>query len=45
MKDFYKGFTKCLIVQTEFSAFSFWNYQDICKMVGAKYPVASTLDI
>ena len=40
MKDFYKGFTKCLIVQTEFSAFSFWNYQDICKMVGAKYPAA-----
>jgi radical SAM superfamily enzyme YgiQ (UPF0313 family) len=38
MKDYYKGFTKCLIVQTEFSAFSFWNYQDICKMVGAKYP-------
>ena len=40
MKDFYRGFTKCLIVQTKFSAFSFWNYQDVCKMVGAKYPAA-----
>ncbi len=32
--------TKCLLVQSEFSAFSFWNYVDICDLVGAKYPAA-----
>jgi radical SAM superfamily enzyme YgiQ (UPF0313 family) len=31
---------KCLIVQTRFSAYSFWNYQEVCKIVGAKYPAA-----
>ena len=31
---------KCLIVQPPFSAFSFWNYVDVCKIVGAKYPAA-----
>jgi radical SAM superfamily enzyme YgiQ (UPF0313 family) len=30
----------CLLVQTKFSAFSFWNYQDVCEIVGAKYPAA-----
>ncbi len=40
MKDFFSGETKCLLVQTKFSAFSFWNYQDVCKIVGAKYPAA-----
>jgi len=40
MKDLYQNETKCLIVQTKFSAFSFWNYQAVCKMVGAKYPAA-----
>lgn len=40
MKDFFRGFTKCLIVQTKFSDYSFWNYQDVCKIVGAKYPAA-----
>jgi radical SAM superfamily enzyme YgiQ (UPF0313 family) len=40
MKDFLKSGTKCLIVQSEFSAFSYWNYIDICKLVGAKYPAA-----
>lgn len=40
MKDLYQIATKCLIVQTKFSAFSFWNYQAVCKMVGAKYPAA-----
>jgi len=40
MKDYFRGFTKCLIVQTKFSAYSFWNYQDVCKIVGAKYPAA-----
>lgn len=40
MKDLYGGPTKCLLVQTKFSAFSFWNYQDVCEIVGAKYPAA-----
>ena len=31
---------RCLIVQTEFSAYSFWNHVDICKIAGAKYPAA-----
>jgi len=30
--------TRCLLVQTEFSAMSFWNYVEVCKIVGAKYP-------
>ncbi|MFH1297923.1 MAG: B12-binding domain-containing radical SAM protein [Bacteroidota bacterium] len=41
MKDLHGGQTKCLLVQTKFSGFSFWNYQDVCDMVGAKYPAAS----
>jgi radical SAM superfamily enzyme YgiQ (UPF0313 family) len=32
--------TKCLIVQSEFSAYSYWNYVDVCKLAGAKYPAA-----
>ncbi|MBN1918510.1 MAG: B12-binding domain-containing radical SAM protein [Verrucomicrobia bacterium] len=32
--------TKCLLVQARFSQFSFWNYVDVCKIVGAKYPAA-----
>ncbi len=40
MKDFHGGHSKCLLVQTKFSGFSFWNYQAVCKMVGAKYPAA-----
>ncbi len=31
---------KCLIIQCKFSAFSFWNYVDVCKLVDAKYPAA-----
>jgi len=38
MKNLLKKDTRCLIIQSEFSAFSFWNYVDVCKMVGAKYP-------
>ncbi len=30
----------CLLVQSRFSEFSFWNYQDVCKIVGAKYPAS-----
>ena len=40
MRNLYQGFTKCLLVQTKFSEFSFWNYQDVCNIVGAKYPAA-----
>jgi radical SAM superfamily enzyme YgiQ (UPF0313 family) len=40
MSDLYGGQTRCLLVQTKFSAFSFWNYQDVCDIVGAKYPAA-----
>ena len=40
MKNLLEKGTKCLIVQSEFSVFSFWNYVDVCKIVGAKYPAA-----
>ncbi|MEI7663767.1 MAG: radical SAM protein, partial [Bacteroidota bacterium] len=40
MKDLYSGITKCLLVQTKFSDYSFWNYQDVCKIVEKKYPAA-----
>lgn len=40
MRDFLKESINCLLVQTKFSAFSFWNYQDVCDIVGAKYPAA-----
>ena len=38
--DLYGGPTRCLLVQTKFSDFSFWNYQDVCDIVGARYPAA-----
>lgn len=41
MQDLYQGPTKCLLVQTKFSGFSFWNYQEVCHIVGAKYPASS----
>jgi radical SAM superfamily enzyme YgiQ (UPF0313 family) len=40
MNDLHDEQTKCLLVQTKFSGFSFWNYQEVCNMVGAKYPAA-----
>ena len=40
MKNLLAKGTRCLIVQSKFSTFSFWNYVDICKLVGAKYPAA-----
>ena len=40
MSDLFGEPTKCLLVQTKFSAFSFWNYQDVCDIVGARYPAA-----
>ena len=38
MKDLHNGPVKCLLVQTKFSRYSFWNYQDVCDMLGVKYP-------
>jgi hypothetical protein len=38
MKDLHGGQTKCLLVHTKFSGFSFWNYLEVCDMAGAKYP-------
>ena len=40
MNDLYSRINNCLIVQTKFSEHSFWNYQDVCKITGAKYPAA-----
>jgi radical SAM superfamily enzyme YgiQ (UPF0313 family) len=40
MKDLYNGRSRCLLVQTKFSDYSFWNYQDVCNIVGKKYPAA-----
>ncbi|MGA3013456.1 MAG: B12-binding domain-containing radical SAM protein [Bacteroidales bacterium] len=40
MQNLYTGQSKCLLVQTKFSDYSFWNYQDVCKIVGRKYPAA-----
>jgi len=40
MGDLYSGASNCLLVQTKFSAYSFWNYLDVCNIVGAKYPAA-----
>jgi radical SAM superfamily enzyme YgiQ (UPF0313 family) len=40
MKDLLTGAVNCLLVQTKFSDYSFWNYQDVCKIVGKKYPAA-----
>jgi radical SAM superfamily enzyme YgiQ (UPF0313 family) len=39
-EELFSGSTKCLLVQTKFSAFSFWNYQAVCDIVDAKYPAA-----
>lgn len=31
---------KALLIYPEFSPFGFWNYKDVCKLTGAKYPAA-----
>ncbi|MEE9458123.1 MAG: radical SAM protein [bacterium] len=36
--DLFTAETKCLLVQPKLSCHSFWNYTDVCKIVGAKYP-------
>ena len=40
MKNLLEIGIKCLIVQSEFSEFGFWNYVDVCKITEAKYPAA-----
>jgi radical SAM superfamily enzyme YgiQ (UPF0313 family) len=40
MTDLLTGAVNCLLVQTKFSDHSFWNYQDVCKIAGKKYPAA-----
>lgn len=39
MKDFFANSTKCLLIHPQFSPYSSLNYDDVCKIVGAKYPV------
>jgi radical SAM superfamily enzyme YgiQ (UPF0313 family) len=31
---------RCLIIHPKFSPYSFWNFVDVCKIVGAKYQAA-----
>ena len=40
MKNLLEKGTKCILIQSKFSPFSYWNYTDVCKLVGAKYPAA-----
>ncbi len=40
MRTPYEPGTRCLLIQSRFSDSSFWNYVDVCKLVGAKYPAA-----
>ena len=30
--------TRCLLVHSRFSEFSFWNFTEVCEIAGAKYP-------
>lgn len=32
--------TRCLLIHPEFSPYSFWNFVDVCKIVGVKYLAA-----
>lgn len=41
MKSLLEKGTKCLLVQPQFSALSFWSYPEVCNIVGAKYPTPS----
>ena len=40
MKNLMVQPTRCLLVQPRFSGHSFWNYKEVCELVGAKYPAA-----
>ena len=40
-KEIWRKFMKkVLLLYPEFSPLSFWNYKDVCKLTGAKYPAA-----
>ena len=36
--NFLRKGTKCLLIQPKFFTLSFWNYFDVCKLTGSKYP-------
>ena len=36
----YINIKKILLVYPEFSPYSFWNYKEVCRLVGARYPAA-----
>jgi len=38
MKKLMNGGTKCLLVYPKFSVFSFWNYGEVGRLMGAKHP-------
>jgi radical SAM superfamily enzyme YgiQ (UPF0313 family) len=40
MKNLVEKETRCLLVHPKCSTNSYWNYVDVCKIVGAKYPAA-----
>ena len=40
MKNLLEQNTKCLLIHPKFSPYSFWNFVDVCKIVGAKYQAA-----
>jgi len=40
MSDLFSGPTRALLVQPRFSGLSFWNYTEVCRLSGAKYPAA-----
>ena len=40
MKNLMEKGTKCLIVQSKLSTLGFWNYVEVCEILGAKYPAA-----
>ena len=31
---------KALLLHPEFSPFGFWNYKEVCRLLGAKYPAS-----
>lgn len=40
MSNLFTGPTRALLVQPRFSGRSFWNYVEVCRLTGAKYPAA-----
>ncbi len=40
MKRLMEKGTRCLLVHSRFSSFGFWNYVEVCRIAGAKYPAA-----